>query len=489
MGVPFFRPTSVRRSRRKGKRDTTAGKGTVADRLPMTIAVLLLFPAWTGCTGEFRVEPPEAVATPSPSLPAAAVAASAAKQAPHAPAALPAWQPPAAKAAPPAAGPRERVVTVAYGDTIGLYARWSGLSRDELLAGNRMSGSRGLRTGRPFRMALDDAEWEAFQRLRDAHYRRREAEFFRTHRIERLATCVVRPGDTWRTIAKRYSDVPAWLMEKVNRATDLKHLRPNDRLFVPLVEEGAPTTSGEALRRAAAVEPGGSAWRKARGASGARAVPAEPLDVPSVPLGSRGSLRRGFRPAAPPQATAVSPPGPAPGDGAEPGAPEAPWEDAAAANWFSDGPHDQLSEREAATLEVVRVKVKRRECLAHYARWAGTSVKGIVEANGLKDPGMINIGHEIRVPMDEAQKRVFFDRRRAFHGGDRAPTRVATPKTPETLHDWFPYEVRSGETAWVIANRRFRSSVTELRHANPGVDLGRLRVGQTLRIPLSASER
>lgn len=384
-------------------------------------------------------------------------------------AALPSLPPPPKPL--PAPPPEEHRITVRTGETLGLYERWSALSEDDLKEQNNLRRARGLRVGNSFTLTMTPEQAVQFSRMRREFHRRREEAFFRTHEVTRLMAYVVRPGDTLRAISRRYSEVPRWLMEKVNQGHDLSHLRPGDIINLPVVREASPASQREAEARAAAVPDGESA-----GGEGGYQLPRPrgALQFERPPLGDGAApppRRRAWADAD--DSDEVGRPASAAGQGDRAGADDA---------WFSDAAGD--GPLPPATVDV-RVKVRKGECIALYAQWSGVSTDRIVRTNDLLDPSRLRVGQELRIPLPEPDVGEFYERRRAHHNGG-APAAAAAQPSAVPAGGSFVYTVRQGDSAWKIAVKRFGLSLQDLQVLNPTVNLDRLRVGDTLLIPNSA---
>lgn len=65
---------------------------------------------------------------------------------------------------------------------------------------------------------------------------------------------------------------------------------------------------------------------------------------------------------------------------------------------------------------------------------------------------------------------------------------AAKPATAKPAKEWTrPYKVKSGDFDWILA-KRAGVTLAALKAANPGVNLAKLQIGQTIRIPGAAAE-
>jgi len=112
----------------------------------------------------------------------------------------------------------------------------------------------------------------------------------------------------------------------------------------------------------------------------------------------------------------------------------------------------------------VRHKVRRGESLSVIARRYRTSVRAIVDMNGLKSSRYIKAGWTLKIPT-----------RRAY-----ASIKKTSPKVPEARikGNFLEYVVRQGDSLWKIA-KRFGTTTKAIQSLNQ-LNNTRLRIGQVL---------
>lgn len=155
-------------------------------------------------------------------------------------------------------GPRERSFRAERGESVGLYATWTGLEEGELLGRLGLRRSRHLRAGRTYTLTLDDERWGRFVEARTERAARRRADYFAERHLGGVFSHTVVRGDSGLGIAKQY-DVPLWLLAETNPAIDLYALQPGRMLDIPKVAAGA--TPGPANRSPLVAEDGGASAR------------------------------------------------------------------------------------------------------------------------------------------------------------------------------------------------------------------------------------
>ena len=327
---------------------------------------------------------------------------------------------------------------VQRGESLKLYAKWSGHSVDELMTMMELSSQR-IHAGKQLAVSFSPSTWKRFQRSRQAFRQDKETAFFARNHVEDLVPYKVAKGDSVWKIAKRNGKIPLWVLEKFNSRIDLSKLRPGMELLIPKL-----VPLGEGKKAASQ-----ALWKKDKPRStAAKKTTRQPIR----PLNKR--------PAAQPVELE---------EGLD-----------------TEGIDESLSG--------MAVRVRAGETLRLYARWAGCLVREIRTAN----PGMggrLQVGQSLFIPMAETRTTTFLRKRNDYTQrlqqaaesaesgaiqAEAAPIAVTKPK-PKTKR----YSVKRGDTAWKVANLH-GLSLAELSNANPRKNLGRLRVGDVIRVPQQA---
>jgi LysM repeat protein len=127
--------------------------------------------------------------------------------------------------------------------------------------------------------------------------------------------------------------------------------------------------------------------------------------------------------------------------------------------------------------------LRRGETLAHFARWSGVPVEEIAEASGLDLAGSYAVGTELRVPVATPEQLGLIDEARESHREVRVEGYLAS-RGGSVGTDFV--KVRTGDSAWKIAQDNQGIPVWVLEAYNPSVDLDALRPGQELMVPVLA---
>lgn len=320
-------------------------------------------------------------------------------------------------------------LTVQRGESLKLYAKWSGHSVDELMTMMDLS-TRRITAGKQLTVSFSPSTWKRFQRQRQSFRQEKETAFFARNHVEDLVPYLVQKGDSVWKIANRNGSLPLWVLEKFNSRVDLAKLRPGMELLIPkLVPLGDNNKS-----------PSQALWKEGTRPS-----------TDSIAKRKRRPTKRMRRTAR------VATPVPQVNE------------------QFEEGVIDE-------ELSGMSVRVRDGETLRLYARWAGCLVREIRVANpGVK--GHLRTGQSIFIPMAESRTTSFLRKRndhvnlmeKETHGLTDVASEKARPATVQ-------YAVKRGDTAWKIAHSH-KLSLEELRAANRSINLARLRVGDTLKLP------
>ena len=113
-------------------------------------------------------------------------------------------------------------------------------------------------------------------------------------------------------------------------------------------------------------------------------------------------------------------------------------------------------------------RVQRGQTLSGIARHYRTSVRAIMNMNGLRSQNYLNVGWRLKIPV------------RGGSGGSTAVAAAYSGKGGLTT-----YRVRKGDSLWKIANR-FSTTTRAIQSVN-GLRSARLQIGQTLKVPAGSS--
>lgn len=124
------------------------------------------------------------------------------------------------------------------------------------------------------------------------------------------------------------------------------------------------------------------------------------------------------------------------------------------------------------------VEVQDGETLGHLADWLDIKTQRLRDLNGLRFGQPVVVGKRIRLDLSASSPQAFEARRIAWHRALQDAFFVNYKVTSTTEH-----KVKSGESLWVLTNRRYKVPVWLLRQYNPNVDLESVRAGTRIVFP------
>ncbi|MEZ4265069.1 MAG: LysM peptidoglycan-binding domain-containing protein [Myxococcota bacterium] len=408
--------------------------------------------------------------------------------------------------------PRSYVVQVQRGETTALLGKWAGREVHEIMEDNReqMGTRKFLRPGDDLTITMSANQKLAFDQARERFQQDRLDGYFAKHYIEKVVVYVVRRGDVIARVARQYGETPIWLLEAFNQA-DFRALQAGDTILIPVVRElrggraapprlvvvdksGRPLTTEEhaelggrmpstLIRRARLAVDDSNVFERAVSAGRLAAVAPQIVAAPTPEPSAAAIL---------PVAAALPPP-----------APELPPHVAQML------PSLRPVARASAPARVTRreVLIKRGETLGHLAEWGGMSAADIVAANPGLNPDHVEVGQKLVLPLTDLAYADFVLARAGTRPASpaivpaarpdapalaAAPPRpalpaariapAAAPVVPKPVVSARTHKVQSGEIASAIA-ARYKVSLSALARANPGKNLDKLYVGNSLAIP------
>ena len=125
------------------------------------------------------------------------------------------------------------------------------------------------------------------------------------------------------------------------------------------------------------------------------------------------------------------------------------------------------------------IVVHNGETLGHFADWLGIRAARLRQINGLSMGQPVVVGQRLRLEFTGADPEVFEHRRREWHDG-----RQGAFFERYQIVDSREYTVQPGDSLWTLARDHGGVPLWLLRQYNPEADLGQLRAGSSLRIPV-----
>ena len=125
------------------------------------------------------------------------------------------------------------------------------------------------------------------------------------------------------------------------------------------------------------------------------------------------------------------------------------------------------------------IEVQPLETLGHYGDWLEIKTQRLRDLNGLAFRTPVDLGQRIRLDLGTVDASTFEARRVAYH---RALQNRFFGR--HVISDVVLHTIRSGESIWVVALRKYDIPLWLFRQYNPGLDLHNVRPGTTVQIPV-----
>jgi membrane-bound lytic murein transglycosylase D len=128
------------------------------------------------------------------------------------------------------------------------------------------------------------------------------------------------------------------------------------------------------------------------------------------------------------------------------------------------------------------IEVQPLETLGHYADWLGIRTQRLRDINGLAFRTPVVVGQRIKLDLGKVNTASFENLRAAYHRQQQDTFFRNNTITGVTEHI-----VRSGESVWILALRKYDVPVWLFRQYNPELDLHNVQRGTRLNFPILAS--
>jgi len=128
------------------------------------------------------------------------------------------------------------------------------------------------------------------------------------------------------------------------------------------------------------------------------------------------------------------------------------------------------------------IEVHPLETLGHYGDWLGIKTQRLRDINGLAFRTPVAVGQRIKLDLGKVDAEAFENLRAAYHRQQQDTFFRNNTITGVTEH-----VVRSGESVWILALRKYDVPVWLFRQYNPEVDMDNVRRGTRLNFPILVS--
>jgi len=125
------------------------------------------------------------------------------------------------------------------------------------------------------------------------------------------------------------------------------------------------------------------------------------------------------------------------------------------------------------------VIVQASETLGHYAEWLNLRASQLRQLNRMSFGAPVVVGRKVKLQFSKVTRDQFEAKRVDYHRQLQEAF-----FTQFRIKDTATHVIKSGESIWVLAQQRYNIPIWLLRQYNPDLDLGAIRPGATLIIPL-----
>ncbi len=124
------------------------------------------------------------------------------------------------------------------------------------------------------------------------------------------------------------------------------------------------------------------------------------------------------------------------------------------------------------------ITVQALETLGHYADWLEIPTQRLRDVNSLSFREAVVLGQNLTLDFGRIDAPTFEQRRRAYHQQIQSDF-FATYQ----IEDIESHVIKSGESLWILAARRYNVPVWLLRQYNPDLNFDRIQAGAVVRFP------
>jgi membrane-bound lytic murein transglycosylase D len=125
------------------------------------------------------------------------------------------------------------------------------------------------------------------------------------------------------------------------------------------------------------------------------------------------------------------------------------------------------------------IEVQPMETLGHYGDWLEIKTQRLRDLNGLAFNAPVAVGQRVRLDLNTVDAARFEERRIAYHSALQD-----SYFRKHVITGVIEHTIKSGESIWVLALRKYGVPIWLFRQYNPGVDMHRVRPGTKVQIPL-----
>lgn len=125
------------------------------------------------------------------------------------------------------------------------------------------------------------------------------------------------------------------------------------------------------------------------------------------------------------------------------------------------------------------IEVQPLETLGHYGDWLEIKTQRLRDINGLSFRAPVEVGRRIKLDLRKVDARAFEERRIAYHRMQQDSFFRL-----HVITGLIDYEIRAGDSIWVLALRKYNVPIWLFRQYNPSLDLDSVRPGTRVKFPV-----
>jgi membrane-bound lytic murein transglycosylase D len=125
------------------------------------------------------------------------------------------------------------------------------------------------------------------------------------------------------------------------------------------------------------------------------------------------------------------------------------------------------------------IEVQPMETLGHYGDWLEIKTQRLRDLNRLAFGTPVAVGQRIRLDLNSVDAQRFEERRIAYHSALQD-----SYFREHVITGVIEHTIKTGESVWVLALRKYNVPIWLFRQYNPGVDMHKVRPGTKVQIPL-----
>lgn len=128
-------------------------------------------------------------------------------------------------------------ITMQWEETLGHHAEWLEIRTQRLRELNDLRFGESVSAGQDLALDFSQVEPGTYEQRRLTYHEGIQSRFFRQYRLVGTEDYTVSRGDSIWRIARRFGDLPEWLIQQYNPDQPMSRIRPGDPLRIPKVEE------------------------------------------------------------------------------------------------------------------------------------------------------------------------------------------------------------------------------------------------------------